>query len=230
MKKWFLYIALAISVITNVIVLYVFLSSTHFNNENGKNELDFANNDKRQEAAEAAVKKYVCETLYYPDSYDPVTTKVDSAFYNYMTDFDCVNAAIELIDLRASYDAAKNTYETNDWTIRFHHNATGPFLEHERKARDEAAKEMKELQAKIEVQEEIIRNKKITNDDSKFIGWQVIHRYRASNSKGVVSFGDVLFIFDPTMTKYYFRFSLDDKDNKNYKSIREVIEKELDLI
>ena len=44
-------------------------------------------------------KKLVCENLYYPDSYDPVNTTVDSVFYNYLTDVDCLNAAIELIEM-----------------------------------------------------------------------------------------------------------------------------------
>lgn len=60
--------------------------------------------------------------------------------------------------------------------------------------------------------------------DGKFIGWQVIHRYRASNSNGVVSFGDVLYVLDPEMNQYYFRYSLEENDNKNLKTIKRVIE------
>ena len=86
---------------------------------------------------------------------------------------------------------------------------------------------MNELQPKIEKQQKIIRNRS-TERDGEFIGWQVIHRYRASNSAGVVSFGNVLFILDPTMKQCYFRFSLDD-DEKNLKSIRTTIEKELGI-
>ena len=181
----------------------------------------------RQETAKTMAKKLVCESLYYPDSYDPVNTTVDSVFYNYLTDADCLNAAVELIDLRNAYEAAKSSYEDNDWTIRFHGNPGGAFLEHERNARAEAASEMKELQPKIERQQEIIRNRS-TARDGEFIGWQVIHRYRASNSAGVVSFGNVLFVLDSTMSQCYLRFSLDE-DEKNLKSIRTVIENELGI-
>lgn len=181
----------------------------------------------RQETAKTMAKKLVCESLYYPDSYDPVNTTVDSVFYNYLTDADCLNAAVELIDLRNAYEAAKSSYEDNDWTIRFHGNPGGAFLEHERNARAEAAAEMKELQPKIERQQEIIRNRS-TARDGVFIGWQVIHRYRASNSAGVVSFGNVLFVLDSTMSQCYLRFSLDE-DEKNLKSIRTVIENELGI-
>lgn len=225
MKKSILYIVLAVSIVVNIVLLCVFLPKSCSNKED--KGPDFSNLEIRQETAETMAKKLVCENLYYPDSYDPVNTTVDSVFYNYLTDADCLNAAIELIDLRKAYEAAKSSYESNDWTIRFHHNMSGPFLEHEREARTEAAAEMKELQPKIEEQQEIIRNRS-TARDGEFIGWQVIHRYRASNSAGVVSFGNALFVLDPTMSQCYLRFSLDE-DEKNLKSIRTVIENELGI-
>lgn len=225
MKKSLLYIVLAVSIIVNIILLCVFLPQ-NCSSKKDKGP-DFSNMEIRQETAKTMAKKLVCESLYYPDSYDPVNTTVDSVFYNYLTDADCLNAAVELIDLRNAYEAAKSSYEANDWTIRFHGNPGGAFLEHERNARAEAAAEMKELQPKIERQQEIIRNRS-TARDGEFIGWQVIHRYRASNSAGVVSFGNVLFVLDSTMSQCYLRFSLDE-DEKNLKSIRTVIENELGI-
>ena len=225
MKNNVLYVVLAVSVVINIVLLCVFLPK----NCSGKKDdgSAFSNTETRQEAAAEMAKKLVCENLYYPESYDPVNTTVDSVFYNYLTDADCLNAAIKLIDLRNEYESAKSSYESNDWTIRFHHNMSGPFLEHEREAKAEASAKMKELQPKIESQQQIIRNRS-TAKDGEFFGWQVIHRYRASNSAGVVSFGNVLFVLDPTMSQCYYRFSLDE-DEKNLKNIRTTIENELGI-
>lgn len=225
MKKGILYIVLAVSIILNIILLCVFLPKSCTGKED--KEPDFSSMEIRQETAEVMAKKLVCENLYYPESYDPVNTTVDSVFFYYLTDADCLNAAVELIDLRNAYEAAKSSYEENDWTIRFHGNPGGAFLEHERNARAGASAKMKELQPQIERQQEIIRNRSTTRD-GEFIGWQVIHRYRASNSKGVVSFGNELFVLDSTMSKCYFRFSLDE-DEKNLKSLKSVIENELGI-
>lgn len=63
--------------------------------------------------------------------------------------------------------------------------------------------------------------------DGKFIGWQVVHRYRAANSKGEVSFGNVLYILNLDLTESYFRYSLDNGEN-NFESIKKVIETELE--
>ena len=220
-----MYIALAFSILINVAVLCVLLkgniSSTTKEEESPKEVSPFADYNKRQTAAENAVRRYVCENLYYPNSYDPVSTKVDSVFYNYLTDEDCVKAAFELIDLRKSYESAKDTYDENVNNIKVF-GGSGVFRDHTIN-RDKAAAEMKDLKPKIEKREAIIKNRD-SSMDGKFIGWQVIHRYRASNSNGVVSFGDVLYVLDPEMNQYYFRYSLEENDNKNLKTIKRVIE------
>ena len=225
MKKNLLYIALAFSMLINVAVLCVLLkgniSSTTKEEESPKEVSPFADYNKRQTAAENAVRRYVCENLYYPNSYDPVSTKVDSVFYNYLTDEDCVKAAFELIDLRKSYESAKDTYDENVNNIKVF-GGSGVFRDHTIN-RDKAAADMKDLKPKIEKREAIIKNRD-SSMDGKFIGWQVIHRYRASNSNGVVSFGDVLYVLDPEMNQYYFRYSLEENDNKNLKTIKRVIE------
>lgn len=225
MKKNLLYIALAFSMLINVAVLCVLLkgniSSTTKEEESPKEVSPFADYNKRQTAAENAVRRYVCENLYYPNSYDPVSTKVDSVFYNYLTDEDCVKAAFELIDLRKSYESAKDTYDENVNNIKVF-GGSGVFRDHTIN-RDKAAAEMKDLKPKIEKREAIIKNRD-SSMDGKFIGWQVIHRYRASNSNGVVSFGDVLYVLDPEMNQYYFRYSLEENDNKNLKTIKRIIE------
>lgn len=226
MKKNALYIVLAISVLINIVLLCLLLLGGK-NNNSTENRESLAP-AKRQEIAESLMREYVCANLYYPESYDPVSTKVDSVFYGYMTDEDCLNAAIKLIELRALYASAKSSYESNDWTIRFHGNPGGAFLEHERKARAEAKKEMGELQPKIEKQQNIIRNRDKSRD-GEFFGWQVFHRYRAKTRGGSVSFGDILYVINPEMTQYYYRFSLDDNDENNLKTIRETIENELGI-
>ena len=209
----------------NVAVLCVLLkgniSSTTKEEESPKEVSPFADYNKRQTAAENVVRRYVCENLYYPNSYDPVSTKVDSVFYNYLTDEDCVKAAFELIDLRKSYESAKDTYDENVNNIKVF-GGSGVFRDHTIN-RDKAAAVMKDLKPKIEKREAIIKNRD-SSMDGKFIGWQVIHRYRASNSNGVVSFGDVLYVLDPEMNQYYFRYSLEENDNKNLKTIKRVIE------
>lgn len=229
MKKKIIYIVLALSVFTNVFVLFnLFIPSDERPLEEVKTSV-LMDNEKRLEMAKSTVRKLVCDDLYYPNSYDPVTTTVDSVFYSYMTDKVCIDAAIKLIDLRNSYSSAKASYEDDDWHIRFFGNQKGPFLERERNGRAESAKEMKRLSKEIKEEQLRIKNRNLSRD-GEFIGWQVVHKYRASNSNGVVSFGNVLFVLDPQMKQCYYRFSLDDNGDKSIVAIKNVIEQELGII
>ena len=229
MKKKIIYIVLALSVFTNVFVLFnLFIPSDERPLEEVKTSV-LMDNEKRLEMAKSAVRKLVCDDLYYPNSYDPVTTTVDSVFYSYMTDKVCIDAAIKLIDVRNSYSSAKASYEDDDWHIRFFGNQKGPFLERERNGRAESAKEMKRLSKEIKEEQLRIKNRNLSRD-GEFIGWQVVHKYRASNSNGVVSFGNVLFVLDPQMKQCYYRFSLDDNGDKSIVAIKNVIEQELGII
>ena len=228
MKKNILYIALAVSVLTNICVLAVVLTKGSFGSsdkEEPKEQVDsLADPNCRLRTAEKVMRKLVCDNLYYPNSYDPVNTQVDSVFYNYLTDKACLKAATDLIEMRASYESAKESYEQNVNDIKVF-GGSGVFRDLTVN-RNKAAAEMKELKPKIEKCESIIKNRD-TSNDGKFIGWQVIHRYRASNSDGVVSFGDVLYILSPDMTRYLFRFSLDERDKNNLTAIKKALDKEL---
>lgn len=228
MKQKLLYIGIAISILCNVVFMIVFISDKisfggNEANDNQPIQLDpMADPIQRKALAEKAVKKLVCDNLYYPNTYDPVKTEVDSAFYGYMLDPDCINAAVELIDLRSKYNSAKETYE--DAAHRYKSLGSDPFFRDIRVQRDDAAAEVKELKPKIEKYESIIKNRD-DSKDGKFVGWVITHRYRAANSNNVVSFGDVLYVLDQQMNENYIvRYSLDEKDKKNLENVRKVIE------
>ena len=81
MKKNIIYIVLTLSVLTNVFVLYyLFILSDERPSEEVKSSA-LIDKEKRLEIAKTAVRKLVCDDLYYPNSYDPVNTTVDSVFY-----------------------------------------------------------------------------------------------------------------------------------------------------
>lgn len=222
-------ILLAFSIVLNLILGVILFCKIGGNDHNDKiaNTSDTFDMATLQSKAEIFARNSICETLFYPQSYDPVKTTIDSVFYNYLTDSECVQAAEELIDLRGKYSSALSRYNDAIDHIKFH-GMTDLGTFHWGKDRDAAKVEMKELQEKIDRRQAIIKSRD-TSMDGEFIGWQIIHRYRASNNNGVVSFGDVLFVMDRNMEKCYFRYSLEDKDSKSLTKIKETIQKELGI-
>ena len=219
-------LVLLLSMLLNIIFGSVFIikscSNPQSTNEGKGNKEDIATLQKK---ASEYLKIAICENLYYPNTYDPVKITIDSVFYGPLTDGECVQAAEELIDLRSQYSSAQQAYNDAVDHIKFH-GMTDLGTFHWGKDRDEAKAKMQNFEEKIEQRQLKIRNRD-TSMDGEFIGWQVAHRYRAANSKGEVSFGNVLYILNPDLTESYFRYSLDDGKN-NLESIRKVIETELE--
>ena len=75
MKQKILLLGLGLSVLVNLVVLYKLLSASDDNSGKKQDEVpSFADYTKRIEHAQVIVSKLVCDNLYYPNSYDPVTT------------------------------------------------------------------------------------------------------------------------------------------------------------
>lgn len=228
MKQKLIYIAIAISLLCNVVFIVFFLMDRCSGNPSSLDETEIKNEPladpiQRQQRAETIIKKLVCDQLYYPNTYDPVSTKVDSAFFCPIIDGECVSAAYEIIKMQAEYESEKSSYEQNDWTIRFHGNPSGPFLENERKARKESSEKMAELKKKIVEKENIIRNRDVSHD-GEFVGWWVVHKFRSANGNGQVSFTHRGFLLNKDMSSDILSHSLEDNDNGNMNKINNVIE------
>lgn len=227
MKQKLIYIAVAVSFFCNVVFMAVFLMDKVYGDGSSdtpeqKDDL-FADPIKRKQQAELIIKKLVCDQLYYPNTYDPVSTEVDSAFYGPLLDGDCIVAACDIINLKKEYASAKSSYEHNDWTIRFHGNPSGPFLENERKARKESSEKMTELEKKIAEKESIIKNRDDSHD-GEFAGWWAVHKYRAANGSGQVSFSYWGFLLNKDMSNYIIRHDLNDNSDANLAAIKNIIE------
>lgn len=219
-------IILSLSVLLNIILGCLFCLKSCSNSQSANKNIDRKEDLViLQNKVAGYMRDAICENLYYPNTYDPVKTTIDSVFYGPLTDGECVQAAEELIDLRSQYSSAQHAYNDAIDQIKFF-GRTDLGSNHWGKDRDEAKARMQNLQEKIEQRQLKIRNRD-TSMDGEFIGWQVAHRYRAANSKGEVSFGNVLYILDPTLSKSYFRYSLESNNKNNLESIREVIESEL---
>lgn len=228
MKQKLIYIAIAVSLLCNVVFMAIFLMDKFSEGNSASIKLDVKNDSltdpmQRQQRAEAIIKKLVCDQLYYPNTYDPVSTKVDSAFFCPIIDGECVSAAYEIIKMQAEYESEKSSYEQNDWTIRFHGNPSGPFLENEIKARKESSERMAELKKKIAEKENIIRNRD-SSHDGEFAGWWVVHKFRSANGNGQVSFTHRGFLLNKDMSNDILSHSLEDNDNGNMNKINNVIE------
>ena len=225
MNKKLLYGLLTVSIVLNIVVLCILLlnhssgGNPEVSNNNGEVKLQI------EEKAKAKIKDYICSNLYIPDSYDPVETRVDSAFHYYMTDFQCVKAGEELIKDRRDYENAKRNYDEAVNNIRTF-GGSGVFR-HYSVERDDCLKTMEEKKANIEKNELIIKNRD-TSHDGEFIGWFVYNRYRAKNNNNTVLFGETLLLFDKGLEQWQISYNIEKNKDANFEEVRTVIEGLLD--
>ena len=156
-----------------------------------------------EEKAEALIAKSTQITLFKPETYEPVVTKLDSAFAPYDSPllFDKVRELYKKsLDFDECEDKAKFAKSSmNIWKSSYmseyakneYLESKDEFEEYTEKS-DEIQKEMEALEAGI---------KELLDGERQFVGFKAIHRFRAENNIGQVSFGDYLYFLDEELTE-----------------------------
>lgn len=153
-----------------------------------------------QERAEQLAESVVKSMLYIPDSYEAVTTRVDSAFVSVYNDPDIIAAAERIINIE---DDNKYYWQLND-------------------------RKYAKLKKDIEAQIDVIRTRAAELPEHEFCGWNVYHRCRAKNIAGGVSFVEMLLITDKELESEICAFDLGDMEDKNFKRFQQVIDDVID--
>lgn len=226
MKKYVLHVVLIISLILNVVLLCKIIVPQVNDNLADKATNEFEDREYRTSTAQNLLKNIICKNLYFPESYAPVSTSVDSVFHGPLTDAECLKAASELIEFKAQLPGAEDSYKEAVHTLKIF-GSSGVFWRHAEEKKN-AEERLNSLKSKIAKREEIIRQRD-TSNDGKFIGWQVAHRYRAQTKGGDPSISDVLYILNPDMTSWMFRYSLDKTDSDNLNELNKVIRQTLGM-
>ena len=189
----------------------------------------------REKRAEKIAKETVVKSLYYPDTYEPVETVVDSAYVSIYTNTDALDAAYKIIDLKQELENLQWDYEQalSDVSLYgdFSYDRSTYRKEKYRQAKGELAdaeKKLKNCEADLKKQENIIRTCYETINEGEFCGWGITHRFRAENGNGNKLIGDVLILTDKDMENVVNVFTSDEFDDHNINKLLDVIDEVLD--
>lgn len=191
----------------------------------------------RERRAEKIAKETVVKNLYYPETYEPVETVVDSAFVSIYINQDALDAAYKIIELKQERESLKrrqnvflSKYSTYDY-LRKRMSLTSYDEEQYRQAKEELAdaeKMLKKCEADLKRQKTIIRTCYETINEGEFCGWIIAHRYRAENGAGMTRMGDILILTDKDMENIVNVFTIDEFDDHNINKLKDVIDEVLD--
>ena len=170
--------------------------------------------DKANKLIEEDLKK----VLYVPESYDPVETKVDSAF----TPFDdpvFVDKTMQLLDLATSIEEYDNNIKEAKSSMSLWDNMGSAFSRNEyQEAKDEYDENTQNRTEAISKAKKLGEElKKMMDKERMFIGYKVQHRYRADNNAGNTLFGEKIYLFDKNMNQIVASYNYEEY--KTYQSV-----------
>lgn len=184
----------------------------------------------QEKKAQLFAENIMKQVLYYPDSYEGVACRVDSAFVSIYTDNEAYLAVCELQKLQDGF--TRNLIETRLNSARsslaIWSDGWGAYAREERRqAQQEIAKyekELKEYDEQIEKQQNIIKQRAASINEGEYCGWNIQHSYRCQNGMGMSLIGNVLIVSDPDFVNPIFFCSLEDDDENSYRKIKEIID------
>ena len=179
----------------------------------------------QEQKAEALIKESLKKTLYKPETYKPVETKVDSAFapnddpalYHELAILGEMNSQYEDLEDKAKHAKSSMSLWEGPYLSSFEKNEYK-----EAKAEyDDANAEIEKLKKKGRKQYEKVAN--MLQTERSFIGFKAFHNYRADNNAGNTLIGNSVFFIDKEFKEITFGLELEDY-NQIQESIRQFME------
>lgn len=159
------------------------------------------------EKAEKLVKETLKDYLYHPDSYEPISTRVDSMFIDVTTIEPIMKISGEISDLISKIDKCEmdiesaetsmNIYAPDGYSSRFTRGEYARAKKEKEEAQSDLDKYTKKLSGELTSLKEYVAK----YHKGEFTGWAVSHRFRSLNIKGSMAIPeDMIFLCDKEFT------------------------------
>lgn len=173
-----------------------------------------------EKKAEALIKESLMKSLYLPDTYEPIDTKVDSAFSPY-DDPEFFKELVKIGEMSEEYDELDEKAKDAKSTMALFDSFSSAYG---RNQYEEAKEEYDEATAKMEIlqkkgQKHMTNVMSMLQEGRKFIGYKAIHNYRADNNAGNTIVGNTVFFIDKDFTQVLYTVELEE-----YNQMQEAIE------
>lgn len=188
-----------------------------------------------EEKAEKLIQESLKGTLYHPDSYEPISTRVDSAFINFEQLATFGEICEELTDLLDKEQEFQRNLKSAESTMSIYAPTRYYYSEHSRVEYNQHKQEYEEYKAKLEkltpkIDSALSELRKVSNDiyTEEFTGWIVSHRFTSKNGANTMTMpGDMVFVCDTEFTRCGNGMD-SDAFEKLFKFIKKISEAETD--
>jgi hypothetical protein len=166
----------------------------------------------QEQKAEALIKESLKKSLYKPETYKPVETKVDSAFAPYddpaffeeLAELEKMNSEYEELDEKAKRAKSSMAIWSGPYQTAFGRNE----YQEAKEDYDEANAQINKLKTKGKKQYEKVVS--MLQSERKFIGYKALHNYRADNNAGNTLIGNTIFFINQNFTEVQYSMEAEE--------------------
>ena len=176
----------------------------------------------KEDKVNKLIKDDMFKSLYDFESYEPIETKIDSAFNSVFRDSLALALAQiiskQYIELRTDLENVKKEERIVDIWLDSYSSLGRRYLYEAKEKWLSSIEKAKETMSVINSTNLLIQevNKTIGNE---FIGWKVVHKFRCKTKGGNFDLGNKLYIFDKDIKNINYTEDLDDEGNQGLAKI-----------
>ena len=157
--------------------------------------------------AEKLVKETLKDYLYHPDSYEPISTRVDSMFIDVTTIEPIMKISDEISDLISKIDKCEMDIESAETSMNIYalDGYSSQFTRGEyaraKKEKEEVQSDLDKYTKKLSGGIAFLKENVAKYHKGEFTGWAVSHRFRSLNGAGAMAIpGEMIFFCDKEFT------------------------------
>ena len=178
-----------------------------------------------EQKAEELAQKEIKKSLYKPDTYQAVETKLDSAFAPYDTK-ELYTEMSELVKLLNDYSEIEKKandaqYEMEMWSDPFISSVSKAEYNRAKAEFDKYSSQLEQFKEKIKISWLAVDS--LTKAEKQFVGFKVFHNYRADNNAGNTLIGNHVLFVDPNIENVFFSMDMEEY-NGFQESIKQFLE------
>ena len=154
-----------------------------------------------EEKAERLVEETLKDYLYHPDSYEPISTRVDSMFIDVTTIEPIMEISDEIKDLIPKINKCERKIELAESHMEIWASISSQHYARAKKEKEETKSDLDKYTKKLSRQFASLKENVAKYHKEEFTGWAVSHRFRSLNGAGSMTIpGEMIFFCDKEFT------------------------------
>jgi len=172
----------------------------------------------KEEKIENLIKDYVFKNLYDISSYEPIETKIDSAYYNVYIDSTTLHYAYLLNEnikkVHEYVEKGNRLQKELDFELSWINISPSSKKKAEALLIDIRANvdSVKKYNPRLKEFQELIKERSTKLPTKEFIGWLAQHKFRCKTKGGNYDIGNYIFVVDKDIEKIMYQFDNDDNE------------------